>query len=179
VKKVYYFSEAVIGKDWLVDQLSKYDNFKVWKSALFMISLLAQIPSEKSSIFHEIDMYKDSTECDFVYLRHFFTRGERAYFIDKSISTVEYGSHETSKSRGNIEFCIWRIQKTGKDQLQVMVECEITHVDCANLCDIICEQIGELEKIVLCKAPQGRSAIRSSMEFENNELEAISFDENK
>jgi len=38
-------------------------------------------------------MYKDSSECDFVYLRHLFKRGNIVYFIDKSISTIEYGSH--------------------------------------------------------------------------------------
>lgn len=41
VKKVYYFNEASISKNWLIDQLNRYDNFKVWKSSLFMISLLA------------------------------------------------------------------------------------------------------------------------------------------
>jgi hypothetical protein len=50
-----------------------------------MISLLASIPAEKTQIFHEINMYKDSTECDYVYLRHYFTEGEKSYFIDKSI----------------------------------------------------------------------------------------------
>lgn len=67
-----------------------------------MISLLASIPAEKTQIFHEINMYKDGTECDYVYLRHFFNEGEKSYYIDRSISTVEYGSYETSNSRGHI-----------------------------------------------------------------------------
>lgn len=85
-----------------------------------MISLLASVPAEKTQIFHEINTYKDRTECDYVYLRHFFQEGDKSYFIDKSISTLEYGSHETNKSRGNIEYCIWRIGPS-TNRIQVLV----------------------------------------------------------
>ena len=72
MRKVYYFNAEEFSKEWIIEQLSRYEIFKVWKASLFMISLLASIPAEKTQIFHEINMYKDGTECDYVYLRHFF-----------------------------------------------------------------------------------------------------------
>lgn len=74
VKKQYFFDDRDVSADWLADELFNYDNFKLWKASLFMISLLADIQNEKTMIFHEINMYKDSNECDFVYLRHQFNR---------------------------------------------------------------------------------------------------------
>ena len=57
-----------------------------------------------------------------MYLRHRFEQDNMIYFIDKSIATSEYGSHENTNSRGKIEYCIWRIKQKSHDCVELIVE---------------------------------------------------------
>lgn len=61
--------------------------FKNWKPCLFSINLLAEFPEEKTKIYHEINLYKDYNEVDYVFLRHLFEIDGIDYYIDKSINT--------------------------------------------------------------------------------------------
>lgn len=53
-----------------------------------MVSLLANIANEKTMIFHEINVFSDGNEADFIFLRHFFNRQGTLYYIDRSVSTL-------------------------------------------------------------------------------------------
>ena len=66
------------------------------------------------------------------------------YFIDKSIATSEYGSHENSNSRGKIEYCIWRIKQKSHDCVELIVEIELTHIPSVDVYLAMSEQIGEI-----------------------------------
>lgn len=95
--------------------------------------MIANVSKEKTKFYHEINIYKDGTEVDYVFLRNKFLKDEAVYFVDKSISTAEYGSHESLSSRGNIEYCVWRIKKTETKNLEIVVETEINHLPCADI----------------------------------------------
>jgi hypothetical protein len=73
--------------EWLVTSMNCYKIFKRWKSCLFLINLLAEFPDERTKIYHEINLYKDYNEVDYIFLRHLFEIDGINYFIDKSVNT--------------------------------------------------------------------------------------------
>lgn len=120
IKKIFEINHRTT-KQTIAEKLFAIDYFKLWRPCVQRISLLADITAEKSKIFHEIDKYSNSYECDYVYIRHQFSQDEKIYLIDKSISTVEYGSADLYKSRGNINHCIWRISEPTQGKIVVLV----------------------------------------------------------
>ena len=87
--------------------------------------------------------------------------------MDKSITTAEYGSHETLSSRGKIDFCLWRVKENKDKRVEIVVEAEISHLPCVDVIQAMNEQIGELPNILLCKAFEGKA--------KKNNLGRISF----
>ena len=113
--------------EWVADTIMHFELFKMWKAALFMVTLLADIEDENSRIFHEIDVYGDKSEYDYVILRHRFHQGNTFYLIDKSISTIEYGSHQASGNRGKVEYCLWRVRTGANGVVELVVEAEVSY----------------------------------------------------
>ena len=142
---------------WLLDEFINEQHFKRWKSSLCSIFVIADVPKERTKFYHEINIYKDGNEVDYVYLRNRFERNGVTYFVDKSISSLEYGSHQTSSSRGNIEYILWRITLTSVNTIEILVEAEISHLPCVDICQAMSEQIGEIENIVLCRGIQKKT----------------------
>lgn len=105
-----------------MSELTNEQHFRLWKQSLCSIFLIGEVPKEDTKFYHEIAIYHGTVEVDYVFMRTHLIRHDAHYFLDKSVATAEYGSHESSSSRGNIEYCLWRVRACKEGGVEVVAE---------------------------------------------------------